>query len=124
MSRPLNVLAGVSPIGIRISAWPEKLLTGSPAPSSPSPDLIRGSKRTSSVEAIPARLEKFVPIEALVSFSTENDGGPRREIPLEHRDLTERIIGLAIEVHRTIGPGLLESVNEACLGPERPTGRE
>jgi hypothetical protein len=26
---------------------------------------------------------------------------------LEHRDLTERIIGLAIEVHRTIGPGLL-----------------
>jgi GxxExxY protein len=34
---------------------------------------------------------------------------------LEHRDLTERIIGLAIEVHRTIGPGLLESVYEACL---------
>ncbi|MEA2789827.1 MAG: nuclease superfamily, partial [Acetobacteraceae bacterium] len=32
---------------------------------------------------------------------------------LEHRDLTERIIGLAIEVHRTIGPGLLESVYEA-----------
>jgi hypothetical protein len=34
---------------------------------------------------------------------------------LEHRDLTERIIGLAIEVHRAIGPGLLESVYEACL---------
>ncbi|MEA2743331.1 MAG: hypothetical protein QOG25_1702, partial [Acetobacteraceae bacterium] len=34
---------------------------------------------------------------------------------LEHRDLTERIIGLAIEVHRTIGPGLLESAYEACL---------
>ena len=34
---------------------------------------------------------------------------------LEHRDLTERIIGLAIEVNRTIGPGLLESVYEACL---------
>lgn len=29
--------------------------------------------------------------------------------------LTERVIGLAIEVHRTIGPGLLESVYEGCL---------
>jgi GxxExxY protein len=34
---------------------------------------------------------------------------------LEHRDLTERIIGLAIEVHRTVGPGLLESVYEAGM---------
>jgi GxxExxY protein len=30
-------------------------------------------------------------------------------------DLTERIIGLAIEVHRQTGPGLLESVYEQCL---------
>jgi GxxExxY protein len=29
--------------------------------------------------------------------------------------LTSRIIGLAIEVHRTLGPGLLESVYQACL---------
>jgi len=34
---------------------------------------------------------------------------------LEHQDLTERIIGLAIEVHRKTGPGLLESVYAACL---------
>ncbi len=33
----------------------------------------------------------------------------------EHRALTERIIGLAIEVHRTVRPGLLESVCEECL---------
>jgi hypothetical protein len=33
---------------------------------------------------------------------------------LEHRDLTKRIIGLAIEVHRLTGPGLLESVYTAC----------
>jgi hypothetical protein len=33
---------------------------------------------------------------------------------LEHRDLTQRVIGLAIEVHRTIGPRLFESVYEAC----------
>ncbi|WP_409970447.1 GxxExxY protein [Piscinibacter sp.] len=29
--------------------------------------------------------------------------------------LTQRIIGCAIEVHRTLGPGLLESACEQCL---------
>jgi GxxExxY protein len=29
--------------------------------------------------------------------------------------LTEKIIGAAIEVHRALGPGLLESVYEQCL---------
>jgi len=29
--------------------------------------------------------------------------------------LTDRIIGLAIEVHRALGPGLLKSAYEACL---------
>ncbi|MFO0988111.1 MAG: GxxExxY protein [Alphaproteobacteria bacterium] len=33
-------------------------------------------------------------------------------------ELTERIIGLAIEVHRTLGPGLLESIYEHCLCQE------
>lgn len=31
------------------------------------------------------------------------------------RELTEQIIGLAIEVHRLTGPGMLESVYESCL---------
>ncbi len=31
------------------------------------------------------------------------------------RELTERVIGLAIEVHRLTGPGMLESVYEGCL---------
>jgi GxxExxY protein len=30
-------------------------------------------------------------------------------------DLTARIIGLAIQVHRALGPGLLESVYSQCL---------
>jgi GxxExxY protein len=31
---------------------------------------------------------------------------------LEHEELTERIIGCAIEVHKKLGPGILESIYE------------
>jgi GxxExxY protein len=34
---------------------------------------------------------------------------------LLHEELTERVIGAAIEVHRALGPGLLESAYEECL---------
>ena len=34
---------------------------------------------------------------------------------LMHESLTEQIIGCAIEVHRELGPGLLESAYEECL---------
>ncbi len=36
----------------------------------------------------------------------------------ELNELTSEIIGAAIEVHRQLGPGLLESVYEACLSYE------
>ncbi len=35
-----------------------------------------------------------------------------------HKELTERIIGAAIAVHRVVGPGLLESAYETCLADE------
>ncbi|TMJ68296.1 MAG: GxxExxY protein, partial [Alphaproteobacteria bacterium] len=36
-------------------------------------------------------------------------------VPRENDLLTERVIGFAIEVHRSLGPGLLESAYEECL---------
>src|SRR5579872_3228682 len=37
----------------------------------------------------------------------------RRKLVLE--DLTEQVIGAAIEVHKVLGPGLMESAYEECL---------
>ena len=34
---------------------------------------------------------------------------------MDINELTSKIIGAAIEVHKTLGPGLLESVYEECL---------
>lgn len=37
---------------------------------------------------------------------------------MEVNQVTEAIIGAAIEVHRHLGPGLLESVYQACMAKE------
>jgi len=37
---------------------------------------------------------------------------------MDRDPLTERIIGCAIEVHRALGPGLLESAYQKCLAFE------
>ena len=37
---------------------------------------------------------------------------------MEFDDLSNRVIGCAIEVHRHLGPGLLESAYEQCLAHE------
>ncbi|HEV8185334.1 MAG TPA: GxxExxY protein [Chthoniobacterales bacterium] len=39
----------------------------------------------------------------------------RTRSSLKVNDLTEAVIGAAMEVHRTLGPGLLESTYELCL---------
>jgi GxxExxY protein len=48
-------------------------------------------------------------------MGTGTAGGP---IVVKQQARTERVIGLAIEVHRMVGPGLLESVYTECLGME------
>src|SRR5580765_985672 len=37
---------------------------------------------------------------------------------MELNEITEKIIGCAITVHRALGPGLLESTYEVCLAHE------
>ena len=39
----------------------------------------------------------------------------RRDAETQRDSLSEQVIGLAIEVHRALGPGLLESAYEVCL---------
>ena len=39
---------------------------------------------------------------------------------MEFDDLSNRVIGCAIEVHRSLGSGLLESAYEQCLAHELP----
>lgn len=49
---------------------------------------------------------------SFIGFTTEITEGTEKR---EGDTLTAKIIGAAIEVHRTLGPGLLESAYEACL---------
>ena len=39
---------------------------------------------------------------------------------MTENEITEQIIGCAIKVHRSLGPGLLESAYEECLNYELP----
>jgi GxxExxY protein len=43
---------------------------------------------------------------------------PRNSVPLLEKELTDKIIGAAIEVHRALGPGLLESAYQLCMEHE------
>jgi GxxExxY protein len=51
----------------------------------------------------------FIPKEALLTQRIKN---------FKYQALTDKIIAAAIEVHRALGPGLLESTYEACLAKE------
>ncbi len=42
----------------------------------------------------------------------------QHNFPLLEKELTDRIIGAAIEVHKILGPGLLESSYQVCLQHE------
>src|SRR5207302_11377915 len=58
----------------------------------------------------------------LVNRISHRDSESRRRLGIEpatrNDDLTGRIIGRAMEVHRHLGPGLLESIYESALAVE------
>jgi GxxExxY protein len=47
-----------------------------------------------------------------------HEGHEGRSMNVEFDDLSNRVLGCAIEVHRELGPGLLESTYEQCLAYE------
>jgi len=49
---------------------------------------------------------------------SERTAEAQRSQRMRVNELTQEIIGAAIEVHRSIGPGLLESIYEECLCKE------
>jgi len=51
-------------------------------------------------------------------FRVANRGGAESAERIVMNGLTEKIIGAAIEVHKVLGPGLLESAYEGCLAHE------
>ena len=53
-------------------------------------------------------------LKSIVQSTTGTAAAPVKESDVL-KQLTERIIGCAIEVHRQLGPGLLEGTNEAAL---------
>lgn len=42
----------------------------------------------------------------------------KHAVPLLEKELTDKIIGAAIEVHKVLGPGLLESAYQVCMEHE------
>jgi GxxExxY protein len=57
-----------------------------------------------------------MPWAIILGMNIHKESGEIREG--EKDPLTQKVIGCAIEVHRTLGPGLLESTYQQCLARE------
>ena len=59
--------------------------------------------------------ERFLCIESIMSCVSLLN---KKRNKMETETLTGKVIGCAIEVHRALGPGLLESTYQQCLAHE------
>jgi GxxExxY protein len=57
----------------------------------------------------------MVQFERCVTMNHQGTRTPREPIPRETDEVASRIVDAAFAVHTALGPGLLESVYEACL---------
>src|SRR5436309_15828135 len=55
------------------------------------------------------------PCKIFTTRQRDSEMAAKMAMPYERDVLTDQIIGFAIEVHRHLGPGLLESAYEECL---------
>lgn len=53
--------------------------------------------------------------ETLRAQRNARSGCAEKASEMTHNEISAKVIGAAIEVHKELGPGLLESVYEACL---------
>jgi GxxExxY protein len=63
------------------------------------------------------QLLPYAPGRLLTQSPPSRHRGPQSK-QMEEDPQTKRVIGCAIEVHRTLGPGLLESAYEQCMAHE------
>ena len=59
-----------------------------------------------------------MPIQDAKNFCHENTKGGKHETGLEFDELSNRVIAAAIQVHKGLGPGFLESIYEQALAIE------
>lgn len=62
-----------------------------------------------------ARLEESIEAALARSLGISLPGAGRSKVPMPADELSHAIVGAAIDVHRCLGPGLLESVYEKAL---------
>jgi hypothetical protein len=89
-------------------------------PSLSATNVMFGSARAGQ-ERFPGRSEGCISrvrsfcLQFFARRKSEGHGGPRRRAVVRHRELTERVIRSAIEVHLRNGAGLLQSFYAAAL---------
>ena len=66
----------------------------------------------------PLGLPKKIAIRIVIHINIQIEGTAKMRNHLKHKDITEKIIGAAIEVHKFLGNGFQEVIYQRALGVE------